>query len=56
MPVVALAGRRDGKYRALGERIAAGASSGSFRVVEGGHGLLLESPAAVARAIAGEGF
>jgi 2-succinyl-6-hydroxy-2,4-cyclohexadiene-1-carboxylate synthase len=56
MPVVVLAGRRDGKYRALGERIAAAASSGSFRVVEGGHGLLLESPAAVARAIAGGGL
>jgi 2-succinyl-6-hydroxy-2,4-cyclohexadiene-1-carboxylate synthase len=54
MPVVVLAGERDPKYRALGERIAAGAPNGSFQVVEGGHGLLLENPAVVARAIAGE--
>lgn len=53
MPVVALAGERDGKYRALGERIAAAAPRGELRVVAGGHGLLLESPEAVARAIAG---
>ncbi len=54
MPVVVLAGERDAKYRALGERIASAAPNGSLHVVEGGHGLLLENPAAVARAIAGE--
>lgn len=51
MPVVVLAGERDAKYRALGERVAATVPNGSFHVVVGGHGLLLENPAAVARAI-----
>jgi 2-succinyl-6-hydroxy-2,4-cyclohexadiene-1-carboxylate synthase len=54
MPAIVLAGERDAKYRALGERIATTAPNGSFRVVTGGHGLLLENPAAVAHAIAGE--
>ncbi len=54
MPAIVLAGERDAKYRGLGERIATTAPNGSFRVVAGGHGLLLENPAAVARAIAGE--
>lgn len=56
MPVVVLAGERDAKYRALGERIAAAAPHGSFHVVAGGHGLLLENPVAVACAIAGAGL
>jgi 2-succinyl-6-hydroxy-2,4-cyclohexadiene-1-carboxylate synthase len=54
MPVIVLAGERDAKYRALGERIAVTTPNGSFHVAEGGHGLLLENPAAVARAITGE--
>lgn len=53
MPVVVLAGERDRKYQELGERIAALAPEGSLHVVAGGHGLLLENPAAVAAAIAG---
>lgn len=56
MPVVVLAGERDAKYRALGERMAATAPNGSFHVVAGGHGLLLENPAAVARATADLGL
>lgn len=51
MPVVVLAGERDAKYRALGERVAAAVPRGSFHVVAGGHGLLLENPAVIARAI-----
>jgi 2-succinyl-6-hydroxy-2,4-cyclohexadiene-1-carboxylate synthase len=53
MPVTVLAGERDLKYQALGKRIAAAVPDGSLRVVAGGHGLLLENPAAVAEAIAG---
>jgi 2-succinyl-6-hydroxy-2,4-cyclohexadiene-1-carboxylate synthase len=52
MPVLVLAGERDAKYRDLGERIAATAPLGGLRIVAGGHGLLLENPAAVAQAIA----
>lgn len=52
MPVVVLAGERDSKYQALGERIAAAAPDGRLRIVAGGHGLLLENPGAVAEAIA----
>jgi 2-succinyl-6-hydroxy-2,4-cyclohexadiene-1-carboxylate synthase len=55
MPVVVLAGERDRKYQALGQRIAAAVPDGSLRIVSGGHGLLLENPLAVAGAIAGEG-
>lgn len=53
MPVLVLAGERDAKYQELGQRIAAAAPRGSLRIVAGGHGLLLENPAAVAQAIAG---
>jgi pimeloyl-ACP methyl ester carboxylesterase len=51
MLVLVVAGERDAKYRALGERIAAATPRSSLRVVAGGHGLLLENPVAVARAI-----
>jgi 2-succinyl-6-hydroxy-2,4-cyclohexadiene-1-carboxylate synthase len=54
MPVTVLAGKHDEKYQALGRRIAATVPDGSLRVVAGGHGLLLENPAAVAEAIVGE--
>jgi 2-succinyl-6-hydroxy-2,4-cyclohexadiene-1-carboxylate synthase len=53
MPVIVLAGERDAKYRDLGQRIAGAVPRGELRVVAGGHGLLLESPEAVACAIAG---
>lgn len=51
MPVVVLAGERDGKYKALGERIAGAVPDGRLRIVAGGHGLLLENPGAVAAEI-----
>jgi 2-succinyl-6-hydroxy-2,4-cyclohexadiene-1-carboxylate synthase len=51
MPLVALAGESDPKYRRLGERIAAAAPNARLQIVPGGHGLLLENPAAVADAI-----
>lgn len=51
MPVIVLAGERDAKYRALGERIAAAVPQGSLRILAGGHGLLLENSVAVAQAI-----
>lgn len=52
MPVVVLAGESDQKYRRLGKRIASEAPNGRLVIVPGGHGLLLESPREVARAIA----
>jgi 2-succinyl-6-hydroxy-2,4-cyclohexadiene-1-carboxylate synthase len=51
MPVLVLAGDRDPKYQALGERIVAAVPDGSMQIVAGGHGLLLENPGAVAEAI-----
>ncbi len=51
MPVTVLAGERDAKYRALGERMAAAIPSAEFVVVPGGHALALESPAALAQAL-----
>ncbi len=53
MPVLALAGERDGRDGEIGARIAAAVPHGRLRVVPGGHALLLESPVAVARAIEG---
>lgn len=53
VPVAVLVGERDPKYQALGRRIAAAVPDGSLRIVAGGHGLLLENPAAVAEAIVG---
>lgn len=51
MPVVVLAGERDGKYVAIGRRLAGALPDAELRIVQGGHGLLLESPGAVAAAI-----
>ncbi len=51
MPVTFLAGARDLKFRAIGERVARVCPDCSLLVVEGGHGLPLENPAAVAEAI-----
>lgn len=48
MPVLVLAGERDTRYRAIGERIAGLLPDARFAVVAGGHNLPLESPAAVA--------
>ena len=51
MPVTVVAGERDAKFRALGERMAARMPNAELLIVAGGHGLLLESPTAVARAL-----
>jgi 2-succinyl-6-hydroxy-2,4-cyclohexadiene-1-carboxylate synthase len=54
MPTAVLAGARDAKFVALGERIAAALPRGALTIVPGaGHGLPREAPAAVAAAIAG---
>jgi 2-succinyl-6-hydroxy-2,4-cyclohexadiene-1-carboxylate synthase len=52
MPVTVLAGERDEKFVALGRRLARGLPDARLEIVDGaGHGLLLEAPAAVARAL-----
>lgn len=52
MPVTLLAGERDERYRAIGERMRAALPDAELLILPGGHGLPLESPAEVARAIA----
>jgi pimeloyl-ACP methyl ester carboxylesterase len=44
-------GERDVKFQALGRRMAGRFPHAQFSVIPGGHGLPLESPAALARAI-----
>lgn len=51
MPVIALVGVRDGKYRALGQRMTELMPDAELVIAPGGHGLPLENPAAVAQAI-----
>jgi 2-succinyl-6-hydroxy-2,4-cyclohexadiene-1-carboxylate synthase len=53
MPVTVLVGDRDDKFLALGERMAKLLPTAELVVTSGGHGLPLENPDAVARAIAG---
>ncbi|HEY4896685.1 MAG TPA: alpha/beta fold hydrolase [Solirubrobacteraceae bacterium] len=53
MPVKLLVGDRDRKFQEIGRRMAAGLPNGELRVLPGGHGLLLENPAAVAGALSG---
>ena len=53
MPVTVVVGERDHKFRALGERMAAGLARGQLALVRGGHRLPLENPLAVARALEG---
>jgi 2-succinyl-6-hydroxy-2,4-cyclohexadiene-1-carboxylate synthase len=53
MPAAVLAGSRDRKFHALGERLAAALPRGELVVVDGaGHGIPREDPSAVAAAIA----
>jgi 2-succinyl-6-hydroxy-2,4-cyclohexadiene-1-carboxylate synthase len=52
MPAVVLAGERDRRYAAIGRRMAELLPAGELRIVAGGHALALESPQAVAEAIA----
>jgi 2-succinyl-6-hydroxy-2,4-cyclohexadiene-1-carboxylate synthase len=54
MPVTVLTGARDSRYGALAREMLARLPDGVSVTAEGGHGLPLENPAAVAHAIAGE--
>jgi 2-succinyl-6-hydroxy-2,4-cyclohexadiene-1-carboxylate synthase len=51
MPVTVLAGDRDPKFLALGRRMVGLLPDAKLVVLAGGHGLPLEDPAAVARAL-----
>lgn len=51
MPVTVLVGGRDAKFLALGERMVELLPDAELVIVPGGHGLPLENPEAVARAI-----
>ena len=52
MPATVLAGERDGKYVAIGERLVTGLPHADLVIVPGaGHGLPREAPAAIAAAI-----
>jgi 2-succinyl-6-hydroxy-2,4-cyclohexadiene-1-carboxylate synthase len=53
LPVTVLVGDRDAKYLALGERMVELMPEADLLLVPGGHGLPLENPEAVARAIDG---
>ncbi|HEY4811878.1 MAG TPA: hypothetical protein VIH71_12555, partial [Solirubrobacteraceae bacterium] len=52
MPVTVIAGARDTKYVALGQQMVERLADARLLVDEGGHGLVLENPAAIARALA----
>ncbi len=51
MPVTVIAGERDAKFQALGQRMVDLLPDADLIVVPGGHGLPLENPAAVARVL-----
>ncbi|HEX5225720.1 MAG TPA: alpha/beta fold hydrolase [Solirubrobacteraceae bacterium] len=51
MPTSVIVGERDAKFRALGERTAREVPGSAYVVISGGHGLPLESPAELARAL-----
>jgi 2-succinyl-6-hydroxy-2,4-cyclohexadiene-1-carboxylate synthase len=51
MPVTVLAGDRDTKFLAIGRRLAGEVPNGSLTVLQGGHGLPLEAPSEIARAL-----
>ncbi len=51
MPVTVLVGERDAKFRTLGRQMIERLADGMLLVVPGGHGLALENPEAVARAL-----
>jgi 2-succinyl-6-hydroxy-2,4-cyclohexadiene-1-carboxylate synthase len=52
MPVTVIAGARDTKYVALGQQMVERLADARLLVDEGGHGLVLENPAAIVRALA----
>lgn len=51
MPVTVIAGERDAKFQALGQRMVDLLPDADLIVLPGGHGLPLENPAAVARVL-----
>jgi 2-succinyl-6-hydroxy-2,4-cyclohexadiene-1-carboxylate synthase len=51
MPVLLIAGRRDVKFKAIGERAASLIAQGELLMVAGGHRLVLESPEALGLAL-----
>jgi 2-succinyl-6-hydroxy-2,4-cyclohexadiene-1-carboxylate synthase len=51
MPSTFVAGERDAKFRAIGERVVALMPDAELVVIPGGHALALESPAELARVI-----
>jgi 2-succinyl-6-hydroxy-2,4-cyclohexadiene-1-carboxylate synthase len=51
MPVTVIVGARDAKFQALGRRMVDLLPDASLIVVPGGHGLVLENPAAVAERV-----
>lgn len=55
LPVTLLVGERDEKFRAIGERMIGLLPNAHLLLAPGGHGLLFESPAAVAAGIAQSG-
>jgi 2-succinyl-6-hydroxy-2,4-cyclohexadiene-1-carboxylate synthase len=48
MPITFVAGRGDGKFTAIGERVKRECPDCRLVVVDGGHGLILENPRAIA--------
>lgn len=52
VPVTVVTGRADAKYTAIGERLVDALPHAELAVIPGGHSLSLESPAALAAAIA----
>jgi 2-succinyl-6-hydroxy-2,4-cyclohexadiene-1-carboxylate synthase len=52
MPVTILVGDRDAKYLSIAQRMVDRLPDAELRVLSGGHGLPLESPAAIAQALA----
>jgi 2-succinyl-6-hydroxy-2,4-cyclohexadiene-1-carboxylate synthase len=51
MPVTIVVGERDAAYREIGRRILAATPDAELVVIAGGHGLVLESPEALARVL-----
>ncbi len=51
MPVLAVAGSRDDRYRRLGQRLVDAVPDGGLLVIGGGHALHLESPREMARVL-----
>lgn len=53
MPVLFIAGRRDEKFAAIGERVVRAVPDGRLLLLDGGHALALECPGEVAAALDG---